>query len=103
MEAKDANLVACLALYQNRRDTAIGLAHVTTRQRGLIWYYNTLRQEQAKQYLQAATQYGVLREIERQIKKMLKEARSKRTHLERRKELLIQALELQEQAKRWQI
>lgn len=102
LEAKDANFVVCLALYQHRRDTAIGLEHVTTRQKGLLWYYNTLRQGQVKEYLQAAARYGALREIERQVKKILKEARSKKTSLERRKELLLQALELQEQAKQWQ-
>lgn len=100
--SNDANIIACLALYQHRRDAAIGLTHITTRQRHLIWYYNRLRQAQAKEYLQAATQYGALREIEKRIKGLLKQARAKGTTVERKRELLITALELQETAKRWQ-
>lgn len=45
MDLKNADFVACLALYQSRKDTAIGLSHITTKQKGLIWYYNTLKQD----------------------------------------------------------
>ena len=102
LEANDANFIGALALYQNRRDAAIGLHHITAKQRGLIWHYNRLRQAQAKEYLLAASQYGALREIEKRIKALLKEARAKGTPIERKRELLIQALELQETAKQWQ-
>lgn len=52
------DLIGMLALYQNRRDTAIGLTHITAKQRGLLWYRNVKEQElsQSKAALQQIAQ-----------------------------------------------
>lgn len=52
-------LVECLALFQHRRDDALGLVHVTKAQRGLLWYRNTL----ARRAVSAALHAGVIKEI----------------------------------------
>lgn len=98
MEVVNANFIACLALYQAKRDKAIGLMHVTSTQQGLLWYYKVLQQEIAKQYLQAEIAYTSLRQIERRIKRIGIEARKKTTPLERKRELLAEAIKLQELA-----
>lgn len=40
------NLLACLALYQHRKDQAIGIGWMSSLVRGLLWYYNWLQQKQ---------------------------------------------------------
>ena len=50
------NFIACLALHQNRRDSATGLTHVTKVQKGLLWYYNVKKQETYTKYFY----YGVI-------------------------------------------
>lgn len=99
---KDANFIACLALYQFRRDKAIGLMHVTSTQQGLLWYYKVLQQELAKQYVEIGIAYTGLRQIERRIKRIGIEARKKTTPIERKRELLTEAMKLQELAEQWQ-
>lgn len=47
------NFIACLALHQQRRDSVLGLTHVTTKQRGLIWYYNIKQRELFTKFIQA--------------------------------------------------
>jgi hypothetical protein len=37
------SFVAALLYHQYRRDSALGLHHVTTAQTGLLWYYNRLQ------------------------------------------------------------
>jgi hypothetical protein len=39
------NFVGALLLYQRKRDSALGLVHVTSAQRGLLWYYNLLNRQ----------------------------------------------------------
>lgn len=55
----EIGFVECLALFQKRRDDALGLVHVTQRQRGLLWYRNLL----ARRAVSAALHAGVIKEI----------------------------------------
>lgn len=56
------NFVGVLLLHQKKRDDALGLRHVTTRQRGLIWYYNLLNRQSAA----AAIYQPLIKELARQ-------------------------------------
>ena len=72
------HLAACLALHQNRRYMALGLTHVTTRTRGLLWYYNTLQHVSVESYqdlMLKSFHLGVIRGARkrmRQIRKAIK-------------------------------
>lgn len=71
MDFQSLNFIGALALHQNRRDSALGLSHVTSRQRGLIWYYNTKRQEMAIKSFHYGVIIGARRRI-KQIKRKVK-------------------------------
>lgn len=98
MEAVNVNLVATLALYQHRRDSAIGLAHITAKQRGLLWYYNTQRRKLTEKSVRAAFVQGVMQEIDKRMAEIMQEAQD--APLERKRELLQEALSLKKQANR---
>jgi len=90
----NTNLVAALALYQQRRDTAIGLRHITTKQRYLLWYYNTLQQQEYQALAKVSIAKGVMIEIRSKmagLKRQLKKAAT----LEEKQAILIQATELE--------
>ena len=75
----DADFIAALLLYQHRQDNALGLHHVTAKQRGLLWYHNTL-QLQAYQTYQALMEksfhLGVMRGIRRRMRKIKREIKA---------------------------
>lgn len=90
------NFIAALTIFQHRRDMAIGLTHITTRQRGLIWYYNTI----LSQHLKNAALYGALKGIQKQMAEIMVEAQS--ASLDRQRQLLLEAMALQEKMGKWQ-
>lgn len=98
MEAKNVNFIGALALYQHRRDTAIGLLHVTTRQRGLLWYYRVLQQKLIARVTKATEAKVVMDLIDNRMTQIMTEAQD--APLERKKELLKEALKLKKQAQR---
>lgn len=102
MEAKDADFVGALILYQYRQDNALGLHHLTTKQRGLIWYYNLLRLNVHKELIHSAMAKGAMNQIRNQIKRIMREAKKRSTPLERKRQLLIEAMQLEEMASKWQ-
>lgn len=92
------NLTACLALYQHRRDSAIGLTHVTTKTRGLLWYYNIKQRELLTQVAKASFKVGAIGQIDNRMAEIMAEAQA--APIERKRELLKEAIKLQKQAKR---
>lgn len=86
------NFIAALALYQHRRDNALGLTHLTGAQRGLIWYYNeTLRNKLTK-----AFHYGIIQGARQRIKEIRKTIK-KTTPIEVAERLYKEALVLEQQ------
>lgn len=102
MVANDVGFIGALLLHQNRRDNALGLSHVTVAQRGLLWYYNRLLVTQSQDYLKAAMAKGALNKIRNDIKRIKRKVRKAKT-IEEKRELLIEALRLEEMAVKWQI
>lgn len=92
------NLTACLALHQHRRDCAIGLSHVTGRVRGLLWFYNLKQRELLTQMAKASFRVGAIGQIDKRMAEIMTEAQD--APIERKRELLKEAVELQKQAKR---
>lgn len=79
MEANDAEFIAALLLYQHRQDNALGLYHVTTRQRGLLWYYNTMQLQAHKSYqalMEKSFHLGVMKGIRRRMRKIKQEIKA---------------------------
>lgn len=95
MDLKDADFVACLALYQNRRDTAIGLSHITTKQKGLIWYYNILKTESYNRLIAMSFNLGVIRGARKRIKEIVMQTKLD-TPIEEANKLYQEALRLQD-------
>lgn len=93
------SFIGALALYQNKRDRALGLTHLTAKQRGLIWYYNTLQAQIYKDYLRASVNRNALMGIRNRLKRIKREAR--KAPIERKRELLIEAIKLEELANQW--
>lgn len=89
------DFVACLALYQNRRDKAIGISHISQKQKGLVWYYNFLLRD----HLKKATVYGALQAIQSRMSQIMQEAQT--STIERQKQLLLEAMRLREQSEAW--
>lgn len=98
MDFSTLNFIACLALHQNRRDTALGLTHVTTRQRGLLWFYNVKQKELLQSVARVSFKLGAIQQIDKLMAKIMTEARD--APIERKRELLKEAVELQKQAKK---
>lgn len=94
----DLNFIGALALHQHRRDTAIGLLHVTTRQRGLLWYYGAKQRELASKLTKAAVAKGLIDGIDKRMAEIMREAQT--ATLERKRELLAEALKLKKEAQR---
>lgn len=90
------NLTACLALYQHRRDCAIGLSHVTTKTRGLLWYYNFRNQELYRRLFVQGFNLGVIRQARKRIKEIKKQVTID-TPLDKAQRLHQEALMLQDQ------
>lgn len=102
MAAKNADLIACLLLHQQGRDNALGLTHITTRQKGLLWFYNHLLFEQYQDYLRAAMAKGALNQIRNDVKRIKRQIRKAKT-IEEKRSLLIEAIKLEEMAEKWPI
>lgn len=102
MAARNVNFVGAIALYQHRRDNALGLAHITSQQKGLLWYYNHLRFEQYQNYLKAAMAKGALNQIRNDVKRIKRQIRKAKT-IEEKRGLLIEAIKLEEMAQQWPI
>ena len=92
------NFIACLALHQNRRDSAIDLTHVTKAQKGLLWYYNVKKQDLFVKASTASFKHGAMQQIDKRMSEIMIEAKS--ATLERKRELLTEALKLKKQAQR---
>lgn len=103
LAANDAEFIAALLLHQHRQDNALGLHHVTARQRGLLWYYNLTLLKLHQDHFKAAMAKGALDQIRSRIKRIVAEAKKRSTPLERKRELLIEAMQLEEKAKQWPI
>ncbi len=86
------NFIGALALHQNRRDMALGLNHVTTKTRGLLWYYNIKQQEIATK----SFYYGVIIGCRKRLKQIKKQVKID-TPIEQAQMLYREALVLQEQ------
>lgn len=93
------NFIGALALYQQRRDSAIGLTHATAKQRGLLWFYNTKQQELIQSVSKAAFAQGALQRINQRMTEIMREV--KKAKIKRKRELLIEAIQLEEIAKQW--
>lgn len=92
------NFVGALALYQHRRDRALGLSHVTAKTRGLLWYYNAKQRELIKQVSRVAFTHGAMQQIDQRMAQIMAEAQI--APIERKRELLKEAIELKKQAQR---
>lgn len=92
------NFIGALCLYQQRRDSAIGLTHVTKAQKGLLWLYNLKHQELFVKASQVSFKYGAMQQIDKRMTDIMTEAES--ATLERKRELLTEALKLKKQAQR---
>lgn len=102
MVAKNAEFIGAILLHQHRRDNALGLAHVTTAQKGLLWYFNSLLIGQHQDYLKAAMAKGALNQIRNDVKRIRRKIRKAKT-IEKKRELLIEAIRLEEMAQQWPI
>jgi hypothetical protein len=80
LEVVNANFIGALALYQQRRDSAIGLGHITIRQHGLLWYYNTLQRNRYIELTTKAYHLGVIRSVRKRMKELKREIKSARSN-----------------------
>lgn len=92
------NFVACLALHQHRRDCAIGLTHVTATTRSLLWHYNVKQRELLTQVARASFKVGAIQQIDKRMAEIMAEAQE--APIDRKRELLKEAAQLHEQAKK---
>lgn len=92
------NFIGAIALHQHRRDCAIGLSRVTGRVRGLLWYYNIKQRELLTQVAKASFKVGAIGQIDKRMAEIMAEAQD--APIERKRELLKEAIKLQKQAKR---
>jgi hypothetical protein len=97
VQKSSVNFIGSLALYQHRRDSALGLNHVTTKQRGLLWYYNTLQDSIRREFIAAQVKRDSLLQIHNRLKRITREAKT--APIERKRELLAEAMKLEELAK----
>lgn len=76
MEAEKGslNFIGALALYQHRRDTAIGLTHITQAQRGLLWYYDKKQRDAANKFVKADAYHAIIQLGAFEIKRLVGEA-----------------------------
>lgn len=72
MTTDNLHLTACLLLYFQRRDEALGLGWQSQRVRGLLWYYNRQRQQVGEQIVTAAYLNGIIQQGRAEIKKLVK-------------------------------
>lgn len=87
--------MACLTLYQNKHDKAIGITHISQRQRGLIWYYNYLQHELNQALIVKSFYLGVIREGRKKAKQ-IKQKITPDTSLEEAQKLYQEYLALQD-------
>lgn len=80
MDFQSVNFVAALALHQHKRDTALGLTHITTKQRGLIWYYNVNQRELFIEASKKAFSYGAIRQAQRRMNEIMAEIHHAKSH-----------------------
>lgn len=92
------NFVGALALHQHRRDCALGLNHVTGKARGLLWYYNLKQRELITQVSKVAFVHGAMQQIDQRMAQIMSEAET--ASVERKRELLQEAIKLKKQAQR---
>lgn len=97
MDFSTLNFIGALALHQNRRDTALGLSHITTRQRGLLWFYNTKKQDIAIK----SFHYGVIIGARKRIKQIKRTVKPD-TPIAEANRLYQEALALQQQIEKSQ-
>lgn len=74
MVAKNADFIGAILLHQNRRDNALGLTHITTRQKGLLWYYNFLQYHTYDKIVRAAIYNGIIQSGRLEIKNLIQKA-----------------------------
>ena len=87
------NLISCLLLYQVKQDKALGLDYITTKQRGLLWYYQSLRQDLVTKTVTAAYLNNIIQKTAGQIKVLVKRAeKAKDKHKVARKVLALQEI-----------
>jgi hypothetical protein len=92
------NFIGALALHQHRRDSALGLSHVTTKTRGLLWYYNLKQRELVTRVSKVAFVHGAMQQIDQRMAQIMTEAQT--APIERKRELLKEAIDLKKQAQR---
>ena len=71
---RQVSLTSCLLLYQNRQDKALGLEHITVRQRGLLWYYGQLQTDITTKAMTAGYLNGIIQQSAAEIKTLVKQA-----------------------------
>lgn len=98
MDFGTLNFIGALALHQNRRDKALVLNHITTRQRGLIWYYNIKQRELLATVAKTSFKLGAIQQIDKRMAEIITEAQN--VPIERQRELLKEAIELKKRAQR---
>lgn len=90
LKANNLNLTAYLIAQQRERDRALGINYPGSYTRLLAWYYQVLQKEQMGDAFRA----GVLQRAREKMAVIIAEAET--ATLDRQKELLVQALDLEE-------
>lgn len=68
------HLTACLILYQQRQDQALGIGWTSAKVQGLLWYYGKQRQKQLGRLAAAAYLKGVIDQGSTEISMLVKRA-----------------------------
>lgn len=99
MEEKAAslNFIGALALFQQRRDSAIGLMHVTQAQRGLLWYYDKRQRDEANKFVRGDAYNAIIQLGAVEIKRLVEEAKQEPA---RAREILRQVRRLEVKVKK---
>ncbi len=68
------NFIGALALHQYKRDMALGLNHITTMTRGLLWYYNIKQRELSVRFAQAELYNTIIQTGAIEVKSLINKA-----------------------------
>lgn len=92
------HLTACLLLYFQRQDEALGLTWQSRRVRGLLWYYNKLREQSSDKLMTTAYLVGIINKGAAAIEQLTIQAETASSSS--RENLLKIALEIQQRVKK---
>ncbi len=74
------NFIGALALHQHKRDMALGLNHITTKTRGLLWYYNVKQRDLLIDVVKASFKLGTIRQAQRRMNEIMLEVQHAKSH-----------------------